>query len=203
MGLNGISSSSSQLAALLKNASQSSRKTKSTANSIYLNRTDTGENKPDKFLENISAKYDPKSHEELKSTSKSAHNAALKILASDKSDDDEFIASVKDFAECFNSTVNAISGTANTAAAETGSIMLSTARSYSAALKRAGIQVNSDSTITVDEDVVKKNITQAKSMFKGSYSFGGKAEKTISALQTIAEFEGAGLYNRYGIFSSK
>lgn len=139
----------------------------------------------------------------LRNNSASMRTSAFNAVASAGKSDEDFIASVKAFAENYNSTVKTLQKSDNYIAVSSGINMVNTTNSYAGSLKRAGITLNDDNTLSVDEETMKKNITTAKQLFDGNYSYGGKMMKKASNLQTIANFSssnGAGLYNRNGLY---
>ncbi len=204
------SSSSNQLASLLSRSAVNKQMLKKAYEALaksngksYLNRTDTAEDIVNKYLED-SEKYKNafENAENLTKNTASMYTSSSELLSADRMSDEDFIKSVKSFAENYNNTVNTLKESDNYVAVSSGINMVNTTRSYSASLERAGITVNDDNTLTVDENVLKNNISHAKSMFEGRYSFGGKMSKKASDLQTISKLSGngAGIYNRYGIF---
>lgn len=207
----GASSSSDQLAALLKRSSVNTQMLKKaytalekTSKRNYLNRTDiSAEDIANKYF-NTSEKKDTAENEKaLKTNTASMYTSSVKLLSSKNMSDEDFVKSVKQFAEDYNSTVKTLKDSDNYVAVSSGINMVNTTGSYAASLKRVGITVNDDNTLSVSESILKDNVSSAKSMFSGNYSYGGKMAKKASDLQSIAKFSassGAGIYNRYGIF---
>ena len=130
--------------------------------------------------------------------------AAASLMKSEKLSDDALVSKVKDFAESYNGAVKALAGTSSYAAKLTGESMTGITDSFEASLSKAGITVNEDKTLTVDEKVLKENRSQLSSLFKSGYSFGAKMIKKGTELQSSAHLSGlsaAGIYNRYGSFT--
>lgn len=207
----GASSSSNQLAALLRRSSvntQMLRKAytalEKTSKKAYLNRTDLSKDDVlSKYFGSSSSVNTADNEKALKKNTEAMYSSSVKLLAGESKSDEDFVKSVKQFAEDYNNTVNTLKDSDNYVAVSSGINMVNTTKSYSAALKGAGITVNDDNTLSVDETALKANMSSAKSMFKGNYSYGGKMAKKASDLQSIARLtssSGAGIYNRYGIF---
>ncbi len=206
-----VSSSSDQLAALLKRSSvntQMLRKAytalEKTSKKTYLNSTDlSNDNVLSEYFGTSSSVNTAENENALKNNTAAMYSSSVKLFSGASMSDEDFVTSVKQFAEDYNNTVNTLKDSDNYVAVSSGINMVNTTKSYSAALKGAGITVNDDNTLSVDETALKANISSAKSMFKGNYSYGGKMAKKASDLQTIARLtssSGAGIYNRYGIF---
>lgn len=207
----GASSSSDQLAALLKRSSVNTQMLKKAYTALekankktYLNRTDiSAEDTVSKYFSYSTAKDTSENEKALRTNTASMYTSSIKLVSSKSMSEEDFVSSVKQFAEDYNSTVNTLKESDNYVAVSSGINMVNTTGSYAASLKGVGITVNDDNTLSVDETVLKNNISSAKSMFSGNYSYGGKMAKKASDLQSIARLtasSGAGIYNRYGIF---
>ncbi|MGN0643291.1 MAG: hypothetical protein ACI4JJ_09085 [Huintestinicola sp.] len=138
----------------------------------------------------------------VSSNSMKLFTSAATLLSKKNTSAEDFAKNVKDFADNYNNTVNTLKKSDDGLSVSSGIHMVNTTRSFSGALSKAGITVNDDNTISVDEAKLKDNADYAKTLFNGSYSFGGKIAKKASEIQTISTFSGAGIYNRYGIFNS-
>lgn len=139
----------------------------------------------------------------LKTNATAMRGSAFTLASSANASDDDFIKSVEKFAEDYNNTVKTLKKSDNYVAVSSGINMVNTTNSYAASLKRAGVTINDDNTLSVDADVMKKNMNVAKRLFTGNYSLGGKMAKKASDLQTISGFSlnnRSGIYNRYGQF---
>lgn len=209
IGYNRMKNSSDQLADLLKRSSVNTQMLKKAYTALakangknYLNRTDTTEDVISKFYENKDVQSDTENSDALKKNTASMRSSSFSLLSAKSMSDEDFVKSVKAFAEDYNKTVNTLKKSNNYVAVSSGINMVNTTASHSASLKRAGITVNDDNTLSVDETVLKNNIDQAKSLFNGNYSYGGKMAKKASDLQTLAKLSanGTGIYNRYGVF---
>lgn len=217
MALRGISSyraniyrrnnaASSQLASLLKRSSVNSGMLKkayaalekSTGKS-YLTQTDAANNSISKYYK-LAQNYS-QWNQDLKNSSQSVYISAAKLQGSKKMSTDDFVSSVNSFVDDYNSTVKTINSSEDFYTLNSGSNLINTVRSYSGALEKAGITVNEDNSLTVDEKALRENEDYAKSLFDGSYSFGGKVIKKASDLQTAANLSsnGTGIYNRWGM----
>lgn len=203
------SSTSSQLAPLLGRSSVNSKMLKKAYSKLsrktgktYLNRTDTSENTVSKYYQSGSLSK-TENASALRKNASEMSLAAASLMKSEKLSDDELASQVKEFAESYNGAVKALANTSSYAAKLTGESMTGITDSFEASLSKAGITVNEDKTLTVDEKVLKENRSQLSSLFKSGYSFGAKMIKKGSELQSAAQLTGlsaAGIYNRYGSF---
>ncbi len=202
-------SASNQLAKLLGRSSvnggilkKAYQKLEKNTGKAYLNRTDLSENTLEEFYQS-GMTGSAEAEQSLKDSTASMRISSMNMLAASEMDSDEFAGSVKKFAEDYNSTVKTLQKTDNLVAVSSGVNMTNTTRSFAASLEKAGITVNKDNTLTVDENKLRKNEEYAKTLFTGSYSFGGKTAKKASELQSLAQLAGfsqSGIYNRYGLF---
>lgn len=203
------SSTSSHLASLLGRSSVNSKMLKKAYSKLsqktgktYLNRTDTSENAVSKYYQSGSLS-ETENASALRKNASEMSLAAASLMKSEKLSDDALVSKVKDFAESYNGAVKALAGTSSYAAKLTGESMTGITDSFEASLSKAGITVNEDKTLSVDENVLKENRSQLSSLFKSGYSFGAKMIKKGSELQCSAQLTGlsaAGIYNRYGSF---
>lgn len=203
------SSTSSQLAPLLGRSSVNSKMLKKAYSKLsrktgktYLNRTDTSENTVSKYYQSGSLSK-TENASALRKNASEMSLAAASLMKSEKLSDDELASQVKEFAESYNGAVKALANTSSYAAKLTGESMTGITDSFEASLSKAGITVNEDKALTVDEKVLKENRSQLSSLFKSGYSFGAKMIKKGSELQSAAQLTGlsaAGIYNRYGSF---
>lgn len=219
MAINGISSylsnmykstNTNNLSALLRNTTLNNQMIKqayknlsdiNSNKSSFINRTDTTENIIKEFYEKENTDSILENEKALKENTASMRESSFGLLSAESMKDEDFVNSVKAFAENYNNTVNTLKESENFVAVSSGIHMVNTTRSYSASLERAGITVNDDNTLTVNESALKENISHAKNMFSGNYSFGGKMAKKASDLQTLARLSASsGIYNRFGIF---
>jgi hypothetical protein len=204
------SSTSSQLASLLNRSSVNSKMLKRSysgqsekAEKTSLNRTDISETSASKNYHSGSLS-ETENAAALKESSSKMVLAAASLTNSDKMTDDELAAKVGDFAESFNKAASALKNTSSRTSKLIGESIAGITGSFKTALSKAGITVNDDSTLSVDENVLKENRGQAESLFKSSYSFGAKMMKKGSELQNAAQltgFSAAGIYNRFGCFT--
>jgi len=204
------SSTSSQLASLLGRSSVNSKMLKKAYSRLsqktgktYLNRTDTSENAVSKYYQSGSLS-ETENASTLRKNASEMSLAAASLMKSEKLFDDALVSKVKDFAESYNGAVKALADTSSYAARLTGESMTGITDSFESALSKAGITVNEDKTLSVDENVLKENRSQLSSLFKSGYSFGAKMIKKGSELQSAARLTGlsaAGIYNRYGSFT--
>ncbi|MBP1547242.1 MAG: hypothetical protein J6A37_11665, partial [Oscillospiraceae bacterium] len=132
--------------------------------------------------------------------------ASAAVLMNSKLTPDETASAAKSFADSYNSAVSANENVSSgTAAKVSGDSLISLTASFESALSKAGITVNEDNTLSVDESAVKENHKLLKDMFKGNYSYGARVLKKCSEIQNNAQLTGlsaAGIYNRFGVFGS-
>lgn len=199
------SSASNQLASLLKRSSVNSGMLKKAYAALeqstgknYLTKTDAANNSISKYYK-FAQSYSQWG-QDLKNGSQAVYISAAKLQNSKKMDSDTFASSVKSFADDYNNAVKTINSSENYSAINNGSNLIKAVRSYSGALEKAGITVNEDNSLSVDEKTLRENEDYAKSLFNGNYSFGGSVMKKASELQTAANLtaNGTGIYNRWG-----
>ncbi|MCI7767845.1 MAG: hypothetical protein MSJ26_07720 [Oscillospiraceae bacterium] len=203
-------STSDQLASLLGRSSVNSKMLKKAYSKLsektgktYLNRTDTSDNSVSKYFQSGSLSETENSAKLKKSASDLSISAAA-LMDGNKLSADDTAAAVMKFADNYNDTVYALKNTSSAAAKLTGDSLTGITRSFQSALSRAGITVNEDNTLSVDEEAVKADPSGVKNLFKGTYSYGAKMAKKGSELQNLAQLSGlsaAGIYNRNGFFN--
>ncbi len=108
------------------------------------------------------------------------------ISDSEISDPDTLVKKVTAFVDSYNSAVDALQGSDSVDALKSGVSMTNTAKSYSNALNRIGINLGSDNKFTVNKDVLKNSDPNSvKSMLTGNYSpitrIASKAEQISQA----------------------
>ena len=203
-------STSNQLASLLGRSSVNSKMLKKAYSRLsektgktYLNRTDTSDRSVSKYYQSGSV-TETENAQKLKKSSSEMSMSAASLMNGDKLSTDETLAAVKKFAESYNQALSAVKATSSHAAKLSGDSMTGITSSFQGALSRAGITVNEDNTLSVDEEAVKADPQQIKDLFKGGYSYGVKMIKKGSELQNLSQLSGlsaAGIYNRYGVFN--
>lgn len=150
-----------------------------------------------------SSNSDASSVADLKKLAGGLRSSSMELLDASRMDDDKFIEGVKKFTENYNSTLKNIQKSDSYIAVKSGIDMVNTTTRNAIALKRSGITVNEDNTLTVDEKVMKRNMASAKRLFDGDYSYGAKMAKKGSDLQTVSMLSAnnaSGLYNKFGLF---
>ena len=142
--------------------------------------------------------------EKLSSTAKKLGEYAgnLAVGGSALYDDAEkSLSAVKNFAESYNSTLDALANSENTSALEKGVQMVNSTKAYARTLNRIGISVGSDNRLNVDEDKLKAASPQTmKSLFSGSYSLANRIADKASYIQRSAALSSISLstYNSKG-----
>ena len=202
-------STSSQLASLMNRSPLSSKMLKKAYSKLsektgktYLNRTDTSEKSVSKYYQSGSL-TETENASKLKESAQAMSLSAVALMGADDLSPEKLTEEIKKFADSYNGAVNALKNTSSYAAKLTGESMQGTTRSFESAISKVGITANEDGTLSVDEKALGENTEQAKTLFKGSYSYGAKIAKKGSELQNLAQLSGvsaAGIYNRYGIF---
>jgi len=170
----------------------------------YLDRTDISEDSASGIYQGGGISESEKSGALKSAASDTAASAA--VLMNRKLTPDETASAAKSFADSYNSAVSANENVSSgTAAKVSGDSLISLTASFESTLSKAGITVNEDNTLSVDEAAVKENHKQLKDMFKGNYSYGARVLKKCSEIQNNAQLTGlsaAGIYNRFGVFGS-
>ncbi|MGN0638084.1 MAG: hypothetical protein ACI4J0_06910 [Huintestinicola sp.] len=202
-------STSNQLASLLNRSSVNSKMLKKAYSKLsektgktYLNRTDISENPISKYYQSGSL-TETENAAKLKENAQAMSLSAVTLMGAEDMSPEKLTEEVKGFVNSYNGAVGALKNTTSYAAKLTGDSMTGITRSFESALSKAGITANEDGTLSVDEKALSENAEQAKTLFKGSYSYGAKMAKKGSELQNLAQLSGvsaAGIYNRYGIF---
>ncbi len=229
MAIYGVNSSNSsnQLASLLRGASVNKQMLQKAYSSLYKSNSElagsmtnskipsgTVDQLVKNYYKNLQSEMEKAETDNESSTSSednikalnentaSMRTSALGLLNTGAMGNDELVKTVNSFVEDYNKTVKTLKDSDNFVAVSSGINMVNTTASYAGALKGAGITVNDDNTLSVNESVLKANANKAKALFEGNYSYGGKMAKKASDLQTLARLgnNGTGIYNRYGSF---
>ncbi len=163
----------------------------------------------------------------LKSSANSLKKAADKLLATGKDslfekkeittknedgttttkmdyDRDAIYKAVKDFADSYNSMLDAGSSSDAKSILRDTLSMTGSAKGYSNLLSKIGITVGSNNKLSVDEDVLKSaNMTTVKSALNDTLSFVGKVADKATQLERHAniEAEKANTYNQKAKFT--
>lgn len=131
-------------------------------------------------------------------TSKGKFNVFQK---DDGSYDQEAITKeVSAFVKNYNALVDSSVKTENTAVLRKTLTMVSTTRAYQASLEKAGIKVNSDNTLSIDEEkLAKVSGNDLKRLFQGTNSYGSKIMKQAAAISSASAM--VSIYTRDSSFT--
>lgn len=82
---------------------------------------------------------------------------------------------IKKFAESYNNTVEGLKNSDSANALSRGVSLVNISKAYSTTLRRIGLELGSDNTLTVNEDKLSKaSESDLKALFSGSYSYANK-----------------------------
>lgn len=133
------------------------------------------------------------------SASKSLFNKADKVTG-------DITSAVKDYVKNYNSLVEEAADTTNSKVTGKVSFMTSQTNAYKGSLDKIGITINSDKTLSIDEDTFKKaDIADVKKVFNGSGSMAYQSFVRASDIASAAEnastsvtsYGADGMYNNY------
>jgi hypothetical protein len=149
---------------------------------------------------------------ELESTSSDLSKSASALYSSsakslyEEGNEDNLYKAVSDFTEKYNSAVKAAGDSNNTKVLRSASNMTSAATYNSNLLAKAGITIQSDNTLSIDEDTFKKaDASTKKTLFSGAGSFAYQTGTSASFMNLYASQDASkssGLYNSYGTYST-
>lgn len=133
------------------------------------------------------------------STSKSLFKKADKVT-------NDITSAVKDYVKNYNSLLEEAADTTNSKVTGKVSFMTGQTNAYKSSLENVGITINSDKTLSIDEDTFKKSdISDVKKLFNGSGSMAYQTFVRASDISSAAENASAsvtsygadGMYNNY------
>lgn len=142
---------------------------------------------------------------DLTKSSAALYSATAKSLY-EKGNEDKLYKAVSDFVEDYNSMVKTSGNSDNTKVLRSASNMTETASFSSKLLAKAGITVQSDNTLAIDEKAFKgADASTVKTLFSGSGSFAYKTGTYASFIDMYAGQDASkvsGLYTGNGTYSS-
>ncbi len=95
---------------------------------------------------------------------------------------------VKSFVEGYNNAVKEAGESVNNKVLQSGTRLVSQTKVYAGALARIGVNLQSDNTFEIDEDKFNDaHMTDIKSLFTGSTSFGKSAQERLYQMYTAAD----------------
>lgn len=102
-------------------------------------------------------------------------------------DRDAILSAVKDFTSSYNKVVKSALTPESDLMTKKAAIMINTTKSNKALLSDVGIKVNSDYTLTIDEEKFKNaDISTLKTLFNGSNSYASQVSQKASDISDIA-----------------
>ena len=114
-------------------------------------------------------------------------------------DTDKIYDAVKKLVDDYNSLVGQVGKSDNSSILRKGVTMVGDMVGYAQSLKKIGITVNEDNTMTLDEEKFKKaNMKDVQNMFSGNISIGSKLFQKASDIYNLAKNAASSdsLYNR-------
>lgn len=117
---------------------------------------------------------------------------------------DNIYKAVKSFVDGYNNVLDTTSKSNTSSIVNNVKSMITETQSNSDLLKKVGITVNSDSTLTIDEDTFKKSdMTSVKSLFgsTGSYGYQIGVKASMIEMNAASEANKSNTYNSYGSYN--
>lgn len=143
-----------------------------------------------------------KDADSLKSAAEALSDSKLWEQSEGKYDVDKIAGAVKDFVAKYNAALEQSGKATGKEVAQTTGYMTSMTNTMAKSLAKSGIAVGVDGKLSLNEDALKKSdVNSIKTLFAGSYSYGGQIADKASQLSRDA-LMGGGTYSRKGSFSS-
>ena len=123
---------------------------------------------------------------------------------SQKYNTDNIYKAVKSFVDGYNDILDTTSKSNTSSIVSNVKSMITETMSNSDLLNKIGITVNSDSTLSIDEDTFKKSdMTTAKSLFgsTGSYGYQIGVKASMIGMNATSEANKSNTYNSYGSYN--
>lgn len=150
--------------------------------------------------------------QKLKSTSSELAKSASALYSTsanslyEKGNEDKLFKAVSSFVEDYNSAVKAAGDSENTKILRNASTMTNAVSVSSKLLGKAGITINSDNTLAIDEKAFKAADTSTvKTLFSGNRSLAYQTGTSASFINMYAGQDAAkssGIYNGRGMYTS-
>lgn len=150
--------------------------------------------------------------QKLKSASSELSSSASALYASsaaslyEKGNEEKLYKAVSSFVDDYNDMVKAAGDSSNNKITRNASTMGNAVSVSSKLLSKAGISVNSDNTLTINEEAFKKaDASTVKTLFSGSRSLAYQAGASSSFINMYATQDAAkssGIYNSRGVYAS-
>lgn len=136
-----------------------------------------------------------------KAAQKSA--SALNNLQYTEENIDKIYDGVSSFVKDYNSMIKSASNSSVGAVSNQANTMNNTTYANYKMLAKAGITMNADRTLSIDEKIFKKaNMSTLKTLFKGSSSFADQVSNRASQIYRYANNGSSTLYNSQGTRTS-
>ncbi len=150
--------------------------------------------------------------QKLKSTSSELSKSASALYSAsanslyEKGNEDKLFNAVSSFVDDYNNVVKAFGDSENTKILRSASTMTNAVSVSSKLLGKAGITINSDNTLSIDEKAFKAADTSTvKTLFSGNRSLAYQTGTSASFINMYAGQDAAkssGIYNGRGTYSS-
>ena len=129
--------------------------------------------------------------------------SALNNLEYTEENMDKIYDSVSSFVKDYNSMIKNASNSSVSAVSNQANTMNNTTYTNYKMLAKAGITMNADRTLSIDEQTFKKaNMSTLKTLFKGSNSFADQVSNRASQIYRYANNGTSTLYNSQGSYTS-
>jgi hypothetical protein len=126
-------------------------------------------------------------------------------LTSKAYDTDGIYKAVTQFVDDYNSLTGTAAKSSNSSILQKNAQMVKNVSSYEKSLSALGITINSDNTLSIDEDSFKAaSMSDAKTLFNGSSSMGASVYQSASEIENLASSAAStdSLYNSSALYSS-
>lgn len=111
--------------------------------------------------------------------------------------------SIKSFADSYNDLVKATNSSSNHAVAQKYKSLTNLTSKYSTVLSSVGISVNTDKTLTVNEETLSKsNLSTLKSVFSGNYSYSAQVSNYANLIYSANSNGVDSIYTSNGTVST-
>ncbi|MGN0695573.1 MAG: hypothetical protein ACI4J5_02270 [Oscillospiraceae bacterium] len=134
-----------------------------------------------------------------KSTAVLASGSLFEKNSEGEYDREKIAEGVNTMVSDYNKTIKAFQNSENIAALSKGVSMTQTTSAFSGALKRIGVSINSDNTLSVDSKKLDAAaVSDVKSVLSGNYSYSAKISEKAQFVSEAAGSQISGIYNSKG-----
>ena len=131
------------------------------------------------------------------------YSYASKIGMSATGISDSTKSMIKKFAESYNNTVDGLKRSDSANALTKGVSLVSISKAYSTTLRRIGLELGSDNTLTVNEDKLSNaSESDLKALFSGSYSYASKVADKSKYISNASGVRAQFTYTAKGIIKN-